>query len=85
MNSLLAVRRVPLTPPKVEQATKMDMSQAMGPNSLEESKIGGKFTCLRKSLLPPQTQAPSRGMLHDKRMIGLVKMMLQYSLLTQHE
>ena len=36
MNSLLAVRRVPLTPPKVEQATKMDMTQAMGPNSLME-------------------------------------------------
>ena len=32
---LLAVSRVPLTPPKVEQATKRDMTQATGPNSLE--------------------------------------------------
>ena len=36
MNSLEAVRRVPLTPPKVEQATKRDMTQAMLPYSLLE-------------------------------------------------
>ena len=39
MNSLLAVKRVPLTPPKVEQATKSDMTQAMGPKSLFENVI----------------------------------------------
>ena len=36
MNSLEAVSRVPLTPPKVEQATKTDMTQAMLPYSLVE-------------------------------------------------
>ena len=36
MNSLLAVSRVPLTPPKVEQATNSAMIQAMEPYSLLE-------------------------------------------------
>ena len=36
MNNLEAVSKVPLTPPKVEQATKRDMTQAMLPYSLLE-------------------------------------------------
>ena len=35
MKSLLAVSNVPFTPPKVEPATKRDITQAIGPNSLE--------------------------------------------------
>ena len=34
MNNLEAVRRVPLTPPKVEQATNRDMIQAILPYNL---------------------------------------------------
>ena len=36
MNNLEAVNKVPFTPPKVEQATKSDMIQAMLPYSLLE-------------------------------------------------
>ena len=35
MKSLLAVSNVPFTPPKVDPATKRDITQAIGPKSLE--------------------------------------------------
>ena len=58
------MRRVPLTPPKVEQATKSDITQATGPKSLGigqlmrgEGKLG---TCWRRSWPQPQSQAPGK-------------------------
>ena len=35
MKSLLAVSNVPFTPPNVDPATKRDITQAIGPKSLE--------------------------------------------------